>query len=89
MSERLPFYDDGQTRTFSRDVDSHELKWHKDEEDRIVTPIGYNDWMFQRDNCLPQPIDREIRIPRGEWHRVIKGTTELKIRVQKESNDQS
>lgn len=86
MTERLPFRDDGNIRTFTSEVDSHELKWHRDEEDRIVTPLGYNDWLFQRDNCLPHPIDREIAIPRGEWHRVIKGTTDLKIRVQKGLN---
>lgn len=79
----LPFSEKGETRTFSKDVDSDELKWHRDREDRVVTPVGDNDWMFQRDNQLPRPIDGEIRIPAGEWHRVIKGTTDLVVRVQK------
>lgn len=79
----LPFSEKGETRTFSKDVDSDELKWHRDREDRVVTPVGDNDWMFQHDNQLPRPIDGEIRIPAGEWHRVIKGTTDLVVRVQK------
>ena len=41
--------------------------------------------MFQRDNRLPEPIDGEIRVASGEWHRVIKGTTDLEVRVVKRS----
>lgn len=79
----LPFSEKGEIRTFSKDLDSEELKWHRDMEDRIVTPLGQNDWLFQRDNELPHSIEGEIRIPKGEWHRVIKGTTDLIVRVQK------
>jgi hypothetical protein len=78
-----PYKEKGDIRTFPKDVDSEELKWHRDREDRVVTPLSQNDWMFQRDNGLPQPIDGEIRVPRGEWHRVIKGTTDLVVRVKK------
>lgn len=78
-----PYEEKGDIRTFSRNVDSHELKWHRDEEDRVVTPLNENDWMFQRDNQLPEPIRGQIRIARGEWHRVIKGTTDLIVRVEK------
>jgi hypothetical protein len=79
----MPFEEVGEVRTFSKDVDADELKWHRDEEDRLVIPIGENDWMFQRDNGLPEPIKGEIKIRMGEWHRVIKGTTDLKVRVIK------
>lgn len=78
-----PYEDNGDIRTFSVDVDPHELKWHRDDEDRVVVPVGDNDWLFQRDNHLPEPINGEIRIPAGEWHRVIKGTTDLVVRIQK------
>lgn len=81
----LPFSEKGEIRTFSQDIDPDELKWHRDREDRVVTPVGENDWMFQRDNSLPEPMNHEIRIPSGEWHRVIKGTTDLVVRVQKGS----
>ena len=78
-----PFKDDGDIRTFSKDVDSHELKWHRDDEDRIVPPVGRHAWMFQRDDHLTERISGEIRIARGEWHRVIKGTTDLVVRINK------
>jgi hypothetical protein len=78
-----PYEDRGDIRIFSRDVDPHELKWHRDEEDRVVTPVERNDWLFQRDNQLPEPIEGEIRISRGEWHRVIRGTTDLVVRIEK------
>ena len=81
--EKLPFEEKGQIRTFSKDTDSHELKWHRDNEDRIVTPINNNDWLFQRDNELPEPIDKPISISKGEYHRVIKGSTDLEIKVEK------
>lgn len=83
MNEDLPFEEKGQIRTFSKDTDSHELKWHRDNEDRIVTPLNANDWLFQRDNELPEPIDKPISISKGEWHRVIKGSTDLEIKVEK------
>jgi len=81
--EKLPFEEKGQIRTFSKDLNSNELKWHRDNEDRIVTPISPNDWLFQRDNNLPEPIEGPIFINKGEWHRVIKGTTDLEIKVEK------
>lgn len=81
--EKLPFSQDGNVRTFSKNVNSNELKWHKDEEDRTIYPLNNNDWLFQRDNQLPEPLDKEIKIQKGEWHRVIKGTTDLEIRILK------
>jgi len=78
-----PYSDTGDKRVFSKDVDPEELKWHRDEEDRTVIPLNQNDWQFQRDNCLPEPISKEIEIKRGEWHRVIKGTTDLEVKIIK------
>ena len=87
MNKKLPFSEEGETRKFSKDVDSHELKWHRDKEDRVVTPLEKNDWLFQREDCVPQPLEGEIRIAKGEWHRVIKGTTDLVVHVMKEKNE--
>lgn len=83
MDKNMPFSQDGDIRTFSKEVDPEELKWHRDEEDRVVIPVNNNDWMFQRDNSLPEPMDKEIKIARGEWHRVIKGSTDLMVRIIK------
>ena len=70
-------------RSFSENVDSHELKWHKDLEDRVVIPIKETNWLFQRDNQLPEKISNKIFIKANEWHRVIKGTGDLVVKVYK------
>jgi hypothetical protein len=69
-------------RIFDENIDPIELKWHRDREDRLVEAIDPTDWMIQLDNCLPSPID-SVFIPAGEWHRVIKGSGDLKIRIRK------
>ena len=88
VTEEVPYSEENlgdnvYIRTFSEDTLDEELKWHWDEEDRMVTPIRETDWKFQMDNRLPQPIEGEIFIPAGEWHRVIKGTGNLLLRVHK------
>jgi hypothetical protein len=69
-------------RVFSQDIDSGEFMWHRDREDRIVESIGGTDWMIQIDNELPKVIDK-VFIPMGVFHRVIKGTGDLKIKLKK------
>lgn len=68
-------------REFSSEIDDEDLKWHYDLEDRTIVPVNENDWMFQRDDCLPENLNKEIFIKAGEWHRVIKGKTKLLIEV--------
>ena len=85
----MPFTEHGEedtyTRKFFADINPEELKWHFDEEDRIIEPIAKTDWKFQMDNKLPQKISGKIHIPKGEWHRIIKGTGSLELRVKKMS----
>ena len=69
-------------RVFSQDTDSGEYMWHRDFEDRIGESIGDTDWLIQIDNELPKVIDK-VLIPMGVYHRVIKGTGDLKIKLQK------
>ena len=68
-------------REFSDDVDIHELEWHIDREDRTVEVIENIDWQFQLDNNLPQLLKETIFIPRETYHRVIKGTGNLKVKI--------
>ena len=70
-------------REFSSDVDTHELEWHIDREDRTVEVIENNNWHFQLDNNLPQLLKETIFIPKETYHRVIKGTGNLKVRITK------
>jgi hypothetical protein len=70
-------------RVFDQDIDPIELMWHRDQEDRIVEAVEPTDWQVQLDNELPTLIDRPIFIPKYIWHRTIKGTGPLKIKITK------
>ena len=86
--KELPFDEKGKgnvrERIFSENTDEMELKWHWDEQDRIVTPLHKTDWMLQLDNELPFKLieGNEYFIPVGVYHRVIKGNGDLKIKVK-------
>ena len=70
-------------REFEENVDIDDLEWHRDRENRIVEIIGETDWELQMDNQLPQRMTGKIFIPKEVWHRVIKGTNELKVKIIK------
>lgn len=70
-------------RTFSEDTNEDELVWHRDKEDRIVESIGDTDWMIQLDNQIPKTLTEKVSIPKNTYHRVIKGSGELKVRIKK------
>ena len=70
-------------REFKQDTDSGDLHWHRDREDRIIESIGETDWMIQLDNELPKVIKDKVFIPMGVYHRVIKGSGDLKIMLLK------
>lgn len=70
-------------REFYQDTKSGDFMWHRDREDRIIESIGETDWKIQLDNELPKYIKGEIFIPMGLYHRVIKGTGNLKIKLKK------
>jgi hypothetical protein len=70
-------------REFSKETDSEEMKWHRDYEDRIIESIVETDWMIQLDNELPIVINNKVFIPKGVYHRLIKGSSDLKIKLIK------
>jgi hypothetical protein len=70
-------------REFAQDTDSGEMTWHRDRESRIIESLNNTDWMVQIDNELPKKIEGEIFIPMGAYHRLIKGTGDLKIKMRK------
>jgi hypothetical protein len=70
-------------REFSENVDSDELEWHRDREDRIIEVIENKDWLFQIDNKLPVLLENQLFIPKETYHRVIKGTGKLIIKLTK------
>ena len=67
-------------REFSKETSSLEFVWHRDKEDRIVEALEDIDWKFQLDNNIPVPMDK-LFIPKETYHRLIKGTGNLKVRI--------
>lgn len=85
---KLPFQEIKENDKISIRVFNNETKpeffvWHRDREDRIIESIDETDWQIQLDDELPKVIKGEVFIPMGVYHRVIKGTGDLKIRLQK------
>ncbi len=73
-------------REFYQNTDSGEFVWHRDRESRIIESINETDWMIQLDDELPKKIEGEIFIPMGIYHRLIKGSGDLKIKLKKLTN---
>ena len=78
-----PYTDKDNIRECSSNVDELDLVCHQDKEDRLVEVLEGEGWKFQKDNNVPvdMKIGDRIFIPEGEIHRIIKGTTDLKIKI--------
>ena len=72
-------------REFSQDTPSFEFVWHRDKENRIVEAMHDTDWKFQMDNLVPQEINR-IFIPKETYHRLIKGSGDLVLKIWQEKD---
>jgi hypothetical protein len=70
-------------REFNENIDPIELMWHRDNENRTVEILGETNWKLQLDNQLPTSINEPIYIPRHLYHRVIKGTGNLLLKIHK------
>jgi len=68
-------------REFNENIDPIELLWHRDNENRTIEIVGETDWKVQLDNQLPTSLNEHIFIERHQWHRVIKGTGTLKLKI--------
>jgi cupin superfamily acireductone dioxygenase involved in methionine salvage len=71
-------------RTFESKYPDHLFKWHQDDEDRIIEALEDTDWRFQFDNEIPITLQkgRQIKIPKGVYHRLIKGNdNSIRIKV--------
>jgi quercetin dioxygenase-like cupin family protein len=71
-------------RNFDNLLNSDELIWHRDKKNREVTVLEGNNWKFQYDNCLPFVLFKgdTIRVPAEIYHRLIKGTTALSLKIK-------
>ena len=72
-------------RKFSVKTSDDEFIWHRDREDRFIKVIDGEGWLIQLDNNLPLELSQgmEVFIKKGEWHRVIKGNSNLILKIKK------
>ena len=71
-------------REFLEETHSFEFVWHRDKEDRYVQALHPTDWQIQLDNEVPQVLsENKLFIPRETYHRAIKGTGDLKVKIYK------
>ena len=71
-------------REFNENIDPIELLWHRDDEDRTIEILEVGKgWKIQLEDQLPFSLNERIFIPRHMWHRVIKGTDTLKLKIYK------
>ena len=78
-----PYVNKNNIRTFSKNVDPMELVWHQDAEDREIEILEGKGWKLQMDNELPFELVKgdHIFIRENQIHRVLKGETNLKIKI--------
>ena len=71
-------------RTFSSEVNEDEMKWHYDLKDRKIQIIKGDNWELQMDKELPEKLThlKEYFIPKGVYHRVIKGQGDLVVLIE-------
>lgn len=70
-------------RIFDVNIDPIELMWHRDNENRTIESLNVTDWMIQFDNELPIKIEGIINIKKHQYHRLIKGSNKLTIKLIK------
>jgi hypothetical protein len=83
MEYQHPYKDDSGLRTFDVNADKSQYVWHRDDEDRLVEIISGDGWRFQKENELPWLLKTGMKfeIKAHEYHRIIKGVNDLKIRI--------
>jgi hypothetical protein len=68
-------------RKFKEDINEDELVWHRDRRDRKVEILNNTNWMVQLEDEIPQQLKETIFIPKNTYHRLIKGTGDLDLRI--------
>ena len=77
----------GFLRIFSIEVESEDLYWHKDKQDRRIEVISGEGWMFQSDNEIPiklSPGDK-FKIEKNTFHRISKGNNNLIVYIEEKN----
>jgi quercetin dioxygenase-like cupin family protein len=71
-------------RGFSSNIKKDQLVWHRDADSRLIVVVEGTGWQFQRDNNLPVMLNEgdTVSIKAGEYHRLIKGDTDLVVIIK-------
>ena len=71
-------------REFLHSTPSFEFVWHRDKEDRVIQATHDTDWLFQLDNDIPRQFqNNKLFIPKETYHRLIKGSGDLVLKIWK------
>jgi quercetin dioxygenase-like cupin family protein len=72
-----------QIRIFDTKIKSDELVWHRDKRSRFLTVLEGHGWKVQFDNQLPRDIipGTTIHINKNSYHRLLKGSSDLVVRI--------
>lgn len=78
-------------RTFKESVESSELEWHRDRQDRYVKILKGEGWQLQFDNQLPFLLteSQTVFIPKNTYHRIHKGSTDLVVEITENEVNQN
>lgn len=68
-------------RKFKEDINEGELVWHRDRRDRKIEVLNKTNWMIQLEDEIPQQLKETIFIPKDTYHRILKGTGDLDLRI--------
>ena len=71
-------------RIFKHDVLNEELVWHRDKNGRFIEILEGDGWEIQFEDKLPNKLQKGdgFFIPAKTYHRIKRGNTDLKIRVE-------
>jgi len=78
-----PYNHNRTIRKFYRILNRKSLVWHKDREERKIVIIRGQGWRLQMNNNFPFLLEEgcEYFIPKMVYHRLIKGKTNLTIKI--------
>ena len=70
-------------RVFYSNIDSSELVFHRDKQDRTITACqNEGGWLLQMDNEIPKEVSSGMFIPKEIYHRLIKGEGQLTVTIK-------
>lgn len=71
------------TRTFSAQLDTDELVWHRDRANRRISVVSGDGWKFQNDNQLPVKLSPGdvFTVEQHQFHRLLQGHTDLVLEI--------